>query len=208
MENWSKQKKRISSYYDALVTRFGHDPRACDYGRQESQTTKFRVLSEVMPLAGMNILDVGCGFGDFGVYLRKRFDGVHYVGVDISPAMVGKARQVHPNLDIRQTDILNDDISGVYDLVTANGIFYLIDDDAPTLMQKIITRMYELSRMSVAFNSLSSWAPDIDQGEFHADPIATLEFCLSLTHQVVLRADYHPRDFTIYLYKDGDDRLD
>ena len=64
----------IAAYYDALVARYGHHPRACDYGRAESQRVKFRVLSEVMPLAGLSLLDVGCGFAGYADVLPSDVD--------------------------------------------------------------------------------------------------------------------------------------
>lgn len=199
-DSWSEQKNRISSYYEGLVGKFGHDTRACDYGSPVSQQRKFSVLSEAMPLANKTVLDVGCGFADFASYLTERFPGVSYQGVDISPAMVAGAKKARPDLNIRQLDILEEN-PGSYDFVTANGIFYLIKDSPETIMRRLVSRMFEISRSAVAFNSLSSWCPDKEDGEFYADPLANLEFCRTLTPWVVLRADYHPRDFTIYLYK-------
>jgi SAM-dependent methyltransferase len=190
----------IGRYYDALVSRYGHDPRACDYGRAESQAIKFAVLSEVMPLDGKRVLDVGCGFADYAGYLFARFRDCIYEGMDLSPAMVAAARRLHPELPIRQANILEQD-PGDFDVVTANGIFYLLGGEAPTLMRELIARMYASAREAVAFNSLSAWAPDQERGEYYADPAEVLNYCRTLTPWVVLRHDYHPRDFTVYLYR-------
>ncbi len=94
---------------------------------------------------------------------------------------------------------------GTFDVVTANGIFYLLGEQAWPMMQQIIERLYELATSAVAFNSLSAWANKEEQeaGEYYADPIKVVDFCRRLTPWVVLRHDYHPRDFTIYMYKTG-----
>jgi len=63
--------------------------------------------------------------------------------------------------------------------------------------------MYALATTAVAFNSLSAWAPDQEAGEFYADPLQVVDLCRRLTPWVVLRHDYHPRDFTVYMYKNG-----
>ena len=187
----------IAAYYDALVARYGHDPRACDYGRAESQRTKFRVLSEVMPLAGLRLLDVGCGFADYADYL----DGeVKYTGIDVTAAMIDEARRLHPGLALTRGNVL-DGIDGSFDVVSANGIFYLLGAEAPRLMRDIVAAMWEAATRAVAFNSLSAWAPDPEAREFHADPAEVLGFCRELTPRVVLRHDYHRRDFTVYLYR-------
>ena len=88
-----------------------------------------------------------------------------------------------------------------FDVVVANGIFYLLDEQPAPMMQHMIERMFSLAKKAVAFNSLSAWARDQEGGEFYADPLQTVEFCRRLTPWVVLRHDYHPRDFTVYLYK-------
>jgi len=197
----TKVFKKISSYYDHLVKQYGHSPRACDYGNPLSQQTKFRTLSAVMDLTGKTILDVGCGMGDYADYLTGRFKDFTYSGIDISSKMVETARQAHPALDIRLGNIIEDVIER-FDVITANGIFYLLGPGAPALMKEMVTRMYALSIRAVAFNSLSSWAQDKEEGEFYADPLDTTEFCRQLTPWVVLRHDYHSRDFTVYLYRE------
>lgn len=202
MSNQSADRfARIADFYQGLVTRYGHDPRACDYGGPESQQIKFRVLSEAMPLANRSILDVGCGFADFAVYLQGRFPNVRYTGIDLCSAMVTEARRRHPKLGLRIANVLDTSLQTGFDLVSANGIFYLLGDDAWHMMQAIIKRMLDQADSAVAFNSLSAWAEQKESGEFYADPLQVLDFCRQLTPWVVLRHDYHPRDFTIYMYK-------
>ncbi|GBO51706.1 hypothetical protein APA_947 [Pseudanabaena sp. lw0831] len=99
-------------------------------------------------------------------------------------------------------DILTESPDGSYDLVTANGIFYLLNQDAELYMQRLIARMYELSSKAVAFNSLSLWDKNQEDGEFYADPLKTVQFCRTLTPWGVLRHDYLLHDFTIYMYKE------
>ena len=192
---------RIADYYDGLVRKYGHDPRACDYGRVESQKIKFQVLSEVLPLANLSLLDVGCGFADFATFLTGRFPGLQYSGIDLSSAMVKEAQRNHPELDLRVANISDAALKRTFDVVTANGIFYLLGDEAWPMMQRMVERMYALATTAVAFNSLSAWATDQEAGEFYADPLQVVDFCRRLTPRVVLRHDYHPRDFTVYLYK-------
>jgi len=192
---------RIIGYYGDLVDKYGHDPRACDYGRSQSQEVKFQVLSEAIPLDNRTVLDVGCGFADFERYLRSRFADVRYSGIDICPAMVREALRINPTLDVRVANLLDCSSQEQFDLVAANGILYLLGDNAWPIMQNLITRMFALAREAVAFNSLSARAANQENGEFYPDPLLVLEFCHTLTPWVVLRHDYHPRDFTIYMYK-------
>jgi predicted TPR repeat methyltransferase len=193
---------RIARYYDALVERHGHHYKACDYGRRESQQVKFRVLSEVMPLAGKRILDVGCGFADYADYLGSRYGHIFYTGIDLSRQMIEEARRVHPGVPLHVANVLDGTAQERFDVVTANGIFYLLGEDAPVLVRRLIQAMFTRASEAVAFNSLSTWAEERTPGEFHADPVEILEFCRRLTPWVTLRHDYLPRDFTMYLYRD------
>lgn len=199
--SWNQKKEKIAGYYSKLIEEHGHDPRSCDYGRPESQAKKFKILSEIIHGNHQTLLDVGCGFADYANYLEMQAPHIAYSGVDITPEFVVKAKERHPALDIREMDILSED-PGIFDIVTANGIFYLLGDKAEEVMQQLITRMFALCGQSVAFNSLSSWCDDKEDGEFYADPIETLEFCRTLTPWVTLRHDYHSRDFTIYMHKE------
>lgn len=191
----------IADYYGALIRKYGHDPRACDYGRAESQQVKFRVLSEVMSLANCSLLDVGCGFADFAGFLQSRFAELQYTGIDLCADMVSEAKRNRPDLDLRVANIADVPLDRTFDVVVANGIFYLLGERPAPIMHHMIERMFSLARKAVAFNSLSAWARDQEAGEFYADPLQTIEFCRRLTPWVVLRHDYHPRDFTVYLYK-------
>jgi len=132
--------------------------------------------------------------------VRRNFGG-EYVGIDISDAMVERARKLHPHSEILHGNFLFAEFSRSFDVVTANGIFYLLGTQAESLLQAIVRKMYALCNKTVAFNSLSAWAQDKQDGEYYADPLRSLEFCRSLSPWVSLRHDYHPRDFTIYLHK-------
>jgi len=191
----------IADYYRGLIRKYGHDPRACDYGRAESQQIKFRVLAEVLPLENCSLLDVGCGFADFAGFLQSRFAGLQYAGIDLCADMVNEAKRAHPGLDLRVANIADVALDRTFDTVVANGIFYLLGEQPWPMMQQMIERMFSLAKKAVAFNSLSAWARDQEGSEFYADPLQTVEFCRHLTPWVVLRHDYHPRDFTVYLYK-------
>ncbi|MCX6183263.1 MAG: class I SAM-dependent methyltransferase [Bacteroidetes bacterium] len=192
----------INDYYNQRIAQFGYDSKSCDYGHSRSQEIKFDVIGNSVDFNGKSVLDVGCGFADFNNYLKNKFKDVHYTGVDITSGMVENAQKLNPGVDIFQKNILSDDMGKTFDVVTANGIFYLLGDNAQQIMNDLVTKMFELSSGVVIFNSLSTWAPDIEKGEFYADPAKTLEFCRKLTPWVSLRHDYHPRDFTVWMYKE------
>ncbi len=194
---------RIAAYYDDLVDRYGHDPRACDASGVESLQRRYRVLGDVMDLTGKRVLEVGCGFGDLGVHLRERYEGVVYRGVDLSPRMVEEGRATH-GLDLRVSNVLDlDPAEERYDVVLAQGIFYLLDGDAESKMQELVRAMAALSVEATAFTAVSSWTPTPEPGEYYVDPVSLLAFCRTLTPFVTIRHDYHPGDVAAYLHHEG-----
>lgn len=200
-ESWTDKLTRISDYYAGLVEAHGDAPRSCDYGRPASQRRKFAAVAGVMPLQGQRVLDVGCGLGDFADYLERTVGNVAYTGVEIAPAMLERAHRLRPHLDLRRLDILQEAPAERFDLITANGIFYLLGPEAQALTERLIARMFALTDHAVAFTTLSTWADHQEAGEFYADPPRMLAYCRTLTPWVTLRHDYAQHDFTVYMYK-------
>lgn len=192
----------IAAYFDGLVRQYGHDIRAIDYGRATTQTLKFSILCDGLDLAGRSVLDVGCGFADLSRYLAARNIDVAYRGIDISGEMIAAARALDPALPLLHGNILEADIpEKSVDIVIATGVFYLLGPDAEALSRRLIERTFSIAREAVAFSTLSTWAPYVENGEHHSDPAALLDFCRNLTPHVALRHDYHPRDMTFFLYR-------
>jgi SAM-dependent methyltransferase len=189
----------IASFFDALVDQHGDDPRSSDWSGAASQRLRFSVLADVLDLDGLSVLDVGCGVGAFADYLAERRPRARYAGIDLSERAIAVARRARPHLEFRTANLLEAEFEQTYDVVIANGIFYRLGERGPELMPALVERMWRLARLAVAFNSLSAWAPGPPAEEFHADPVEALEHCRTLTRSVVLRHDYLPHDFTIYL---------
>ena len=192
----------IANFYDNRVKKYGYHPCACDYGRTESQQRKFSVMSQITDYSHATVLDVGCGFVDYAEYLSKKYQAVKYYGVDLSREMIAKARLAHPQLNLRICNFLELPQEESYDIITANGIFYLLGAQAESVMFKIVSEMVRRSRRGVVFNSLSSWATIREKGEYYANPFEVVDMCRKLSPWITLRHDYLPHDFTIFISKE------
>jgi predicted TPR repeat methyltransferase len=146
---------------------------------------------------------VGCGLAHYADYLERRYDDIRYTGIDLSSAMIELAGRRRSDLDLRVANLLDIQDGLSYDVVNANGIFYLLGDEAPDLVPRLVERMWSLARVAMAFNSLSAWAPSRDPNEYQAHPLETAEMCRQFSPRIVLRHDYMPHDFTIYVYRGG-----
>ncbi len=200
-----KQMASIASYYDHLVDQFGHDPRAVDAGSWETLRQRYGVLRAALPAGCRSVLEVGCGLGDLGHFLHRRIPSVRYTGMDVSSRMIEEGRRVHPRLDLRQGNVLDRSLGGVYDAVLAQGIFYRLGPEAERLSFQLIKKMFSKARRVAAFCAISTWADRKNKQEFYVDPVWLLAQCRRLTRFLVLRHEYHPGDVAVYLYKRKED---
>ena len=199
---WSADNARNVQLYSALVQRYGESFQALDWSSRESQNRRFAILEEVACLHNASVLDVGCGFGDFYGRMKASELQVRYTGIDIAAAMIDRACARFPEANFCLQDPLDasPEIAS-HDYVLSSGIFAKRRTAPLAFLKAMVGRMFELANHAVAFNSLSSWAEEKEASEFYADPAEVLQFCRTLTPWVVLRHDYHPRDFTVYMYK-------
>jgi len=118
--------------------------------------------------------------------------------------MIAEAGRRFPAAQFELRDIL--DLATpqpTYDFVLMSGAANLAQDRYPDILAALIRHMFALARKGAAFNLLSHRADFIEPGEVYADPAAILSFCLGLTRRVVLRHDYMPHDFTVFLYPES-----
>ena len=85
------------AFYEDLVARYGYNFRALNRGSAQSQEGRFAILAGIAPLAGTRLLDVGCGLGDFRLWLLCHGIAVDYHGIDIAPRMVEAAKNRQPD---------------------------------------------------------------------------------------------------------------
>jgi len=192
--------KRIRDHYLPLLAKHGATFRAVDWGSSQGQKNRFQVLLAVGDLLNASILDIGCGVGHLVEYLTEIEYQGDYIGIDTLTEMVMAARERFPNWQFQEGDILTSEIIWKSDYVLGSGLFTFSDQK---LMEVIIQAMFNACNQAVAFNALSVWSDHKESGEFYADPLTTVEFCHSVTPWVVLRHDYMPHDFTIYMYKES-----
>lgn len=199
--NRNVEEHSTSKRYRQLFNKHGKSHKTLNWGSQEGQRLRFKILAEIGRLEGKRILDVGCGLGDFAGWLAKNNIQADYTGLDLTPELVKQAQKNYPALAFVQGSILDESllVGQRFDFVLASGIFYTYSTGGGAWLRAAVARMWSLCKDGVAFNSLSAWSEGHEAGEYYADPPTTLAYCRTLTPWVAMRHDYHPRDFTIYL---------
>ncbi|HEX9412523.1 MAG TPA: class I SAM-dependent methyltransferase, partial [Ktedonobacterales bacterium] len=113
---------------DEDTTRTSYDRVAAEYARRindelDHKPFERRLLAEFAARVEGRIADVGCGPGHVAAYLQEQ--GADVVGLDLSPAIVEQARDLHPAVEFTVGDMRSlpledsalDGIVAVYSLI-------------------------------------------------------------------------------------------
>ncbi len=84
----------------------------------------------------------------------------------------------------------------------SSGVFNHRKTTDYTFIKKSIKKMFDSCSKGVAVDFISSYVDFRNRDVFYAEPETLFRFCKSLTKRVILRSDYMPFEFCVYLYKD------
>ncbi len=207
MDNFSEDSIILNSFFVRALQDHESGPKALGWGSETSQKIRFRILCEIGNLNGKNILDFGCGFGDlYGFFTENGKKNLgRYVGVDMNPFAIEKARQKYQGVEFRVGDYLalKEFPEGSFDYVVASGVFNIEIPHWQQYTYASLLEMYRVCKNAVGINFLNAQTilPK-SEGSHYTDPCELLKFANSnLNFRSVLRQDYWPNDFTMYIYK-------
>ena len=125
---------------------------------------------------------------------------VDYRGIDVSDEMIRICRERHADHEFHLGSILEAKLPQ-FDTLVASGIFNRRQQKPEDFLMATVETMFRLCNRGIAFNCLSTHADKHEPGEFHADPLAVIARCQSLTTHIRYDHSYLPHDFTIALMK-------
>ncbi|HCR35695.1 hypothetical protein A2130_01245 [Candidatus Woesebacteria bacterium GWC2_33_12] len=194
--------------YRAKFKEFGSDHKSLLWKTKGAAHQRFREFWKEIDFDNKKVLDIGCGFGEMGNFLVKRYKNVVYKGVDITPEFITNGHKLYPSLDLEIADFHGLTKTEQYDVVLTSGVLNSNYGNAIKnydYRKKAIKKMFSLTDHVFVFNMLGTHpsfkGPTFKGNVWYADSLEILKYCMSLTHRVVLRANYHPKDFTILMYK-------
>ncbi|HSI87153.1 MAG TPA: class I SAM-dependent methyltransferase [Candidatus Methylacidiphilales bacterium] len=199
---WKQEDEQNAAHYARLFSEHGDSHKSMDWNSRASQERRFQVLADIGSLEGKSILDIGCGLGDLYGWLNSKGISIKYTGWDITPSMVEHSSGKYPEAAFRVCNFIDvKDAVESFDYVFASGIFTFRQEAPKLYFQTALQKLFAMSRIGIGVNTLSTWSTKPDEGEFFCDPAEALNFARTLTSRVILRHDYHPGDFTLYLLK-------
>jgi trans-aconitate methyltransferase len=195
--------QKIKKTYQEKYKKFGFDPRSLAWHERGAAHQRFRQFWAEIDFNNKSVLDVGCGFGEMAKFLLKRYEGITYTGVDIVPEFIEVAKKTYPEARFETRDYFKNPINEKFDVILASGVLNSNVENNRKWRKENIKVMFDHTKSVLAFNMLGTH-PQPKNGKesnvWYADSLEVLEYCMSLTRRVILRANYHPTDFTIFMY--------
>ncbi|MEM1167346.1 MAG: class I SAM-dependent methyltransferase [Planctomycetota bacterium] len=197
--------------YRAAVREHGATFKATLWASEEKQQTRFRVLSEVMPLGGRTVLDVGAGLSDLSAYLAAaRIEPERIIALEGVPELAAEAERRHlPRTEHVVADFSAD--PGVFERVAGTRpIDIALFSGSLNAMEmadalRCVEAAWAVARHGVAFNFLSARGGRTSAQTKPAvpyDPAAVLTWALGRTPTVLIRHDYMgAHDATVAMYR-------
>ena len=152
---------------------------------------------------GQSVLDAGCGRADLFGLIGPAVS--LYKGIDYNKNILDIAQRKFPGVNVEAIDLLDFNEPDSYDWVFASGMFNTQMEDAIEYTQKCVDKMFESSKVGVAFNLLTGIPADLadeDKAQIIVwDSGAWLNYLVSKYTKVICRTDYMEGDTTFFIFK-------
>lgn len=193
--------KRRRDHWNDRALRYATDAERVDQTAR-SQRARFSTVDPLL-FPGCSILDVGCGVGDLYGYLVDRGARFAYLGVDLAPRMIERAREKYPAGCFEVDDILEWEARPRFDLVVGISIHSDPVPRASEILYRILGQQFALSKVAAHASLLSAYYPHNRDEVCCFWPDDVLSMGVRLTPWVSLRHDYLPHDFAVTLRREA-----
>ena len=193
----------ISDYYTARIRKFGATPLGVDWTCQPTQELRFVQLLTVCDFASaFSLNDLGCGYGALLSFLDRYHPActIDYLGTDLSPAMVRRARRSYRN---RANVSFAEGSIGARsaDYSVASGIFNVQLDQTRNVWEKFVAatlgQLYDTSRRGFAANFITAGLIE-RKGLYSVEPTQWSRYCARKFGAATQIIDgYGLREFTL-----------
>ena len=184
-------------FYKNSIKKFGISSRGVQWRSKDTQYTRFKVISYFVQdeIKSSSILDIGCGFGDFYLYLKsKGLLPKRYLGIDSHPMMIEICKE-RLDSEFMKLDILKDEVP-TCDYCIASGSLNLLPKDDTF---GFIKNSFNACKKGFVFNILKGVKENSVYNYFTKMDI--LKLCKKITKNIKIVDFYMDFDMTVYLKK-------
>jgi SAM-dependent methyltransferase len=194
-----QEKRDMLQRYNERLEQFGYDPRTLGWSKLQ-HLLRYEVLLSYWNLAGAELLDFGCGFGDMYAYCQSTGRStVRYRGLDLNPRLIKEGKKLYPDADLMTCDALVDGLPGTYDVIVASGVYNFRLEDNWTFISKTFDMFAACCRQGFSANFICNRVDFEDSKLYYADPCAVLALCYKYSRRILFRQDYMPFEFTVFV---------
>lgn len=190
--------------YNKRLEEFGISEKALGWGEKGRAKLRYEILLSQWNFDKKSVLDFGCGFGGMYDYmLSKNISGFKYTGIDINENFINIAKNTHhnENANFSVANLLTDKLEGEFDFILSSGVFNHQLENNKKFIESCFEKFNEYARLGFAINFLSDKVAFKYDYTYHSNPLDILELAYKYTNNVVLRNDYMPFEFTIFVNK-------
>lgn len=140
------------TFYSSAIVNHGISAKGLNWNSSKTQTIRFRAILKLLnkKLQDYTLLDAGCGFGDFYIYLEKNSNlPKDYIGVDCHDDMVSIASN-NTGCRIINMDVIKHDLPKA-DYIVCSGALNILSHYESFLFLK---NCFNASKLSFVFNVL------------------------------------------------------
>ena len=187
-----------SSFYTSAIKKYGISAKGVNWISKKNQEIRFDVILDMLPsdLSSISIVDAGCGFGDFYLYMQKKSkQPKDYIGIDSLLDMYEISSE-RTGCEILQADICKDK------LPTAD--YYVCSGAMNTLklfeMHLFIRNCFSTCRYGFVFNILHGDKKSETYNYVSTKQIQDIAKKLNV-QEVIFKEGYLENDITVTFIK-------
>jgi len=183
------------------------DARSSGYRNQVAQDMRFESFSPLVDSApdGYSVLDVGCGIGTLARHLAARKKPGRYIGLDVLPEAVERAREKTRDMDGVEFvcgDALSMELNLQVDVAILCDTYCLLKLTSREEILESIRSIWKIPRHGLAITLASRYSDVDDGGRATFSPEFILGWAMThLSERVVVDHSYAPHVFTLIALK-------
>lgn len=193
----------MQTQYNKRYAEFGYSPKSLGWLKGK-QDIRFEMLTSEYDFENKTVLDIGCGFGDLNKTLSQKFCSYSYIGCDLCSTLLEEGKKHFPNSLFYEGDFLSLEISQPIDWALASGPFnHLFEkNNNYEFIKSCMDKAFHLVTDGFSFDFISDKVDYRDEHIFYSSPEKILSFAYSLSRNVILKSNYMPFEFSIFVFKD------
>lgn len=187
--------QKNKEFYSESIKKFGVTPQGVHWKNHYSQIRRFDIITSfIKEIQNSSIVDAGCGFGDYYLYLKEHnLVPKSYIGFDCEEQMIQIAK-THCNVPFfYKKNILEDELLSA-DYYIASGALNMLSLEE---VECFIKRAYKASNKGFIFNCLKGLTFN------KINKVEIISICRNYcdSAKITIREGYLDNDFTIFMVK-------